>query len=122
MAHLARGGNGWRSLVGGDRQHKGSEGREEGQQQGLWKGDSDPRNGPPVSAPLLEDLSQLGVWEVLDVQLQKPRPERPGEHLSARVQSRGVLRRKEQEVRVRLDHLLELGHKELPIVIEESVD
>lgn len=43
-------------------------------------------------------------------------------YLSAAVQARGILGSKQHESRVGLDDLLCLGHKELPVVVEESVE
>lgn len=43
-------------------------------------------------------------------------------YLSAAIKARGILGSKEHESRVGLDDLLRLGHKELPVVIEESVE
>lgn len=43
-------------------------------------------------------------------------------YLSAAIKARGILGSKQHESRVGLDDLLRLGHKELPVVIEESVE
>ena len=53
------------------------------------------------------------------MQLQKPRPEGPAQHLAPSIQPRRVLGSKEHEVRVGPHHFLELRYKQLAVIVKQ---
>lgn len=72
------------------------------------------------AAPLLQDGLQLVLGNLVDLELQEARAEGAAERLSSCIDPWGVLRREEHKVRVWLDSLLQLGHVQLAVVIEQS--
>lgn len=62
---------------------------------------------------------QLIVRNVANVQLQKTRPERSRQLSTPTICASRILSGKQLEVWVGLDSLLQLGHIELPVIIEQ---
>jgi hypothetical protein len=73
-------------------------------------------------APLVEDLLELRLGDVVEVDLEEAVAEGAREHLAAAVEAGRVLRCKQHEVRVGPDDLARLGDDELAVVVEQPVE
>ena len=70
----------------------------------------------------LQNHSQFIIRDIVEMELNKAIPERPGKLLPSTIQPCGILSRKQHKVGVRLHHLLGLWDKQLPVVIKQTIE